>query len=156
MEKEFEALSRTKSEIIDGFPTGNLWVGMTPEELETIKQALNELKAIKEANPNEALEGLKHIKKYYVPEPCTATTYNYLEIIEQALLNAQEMEKVLNTIREKKVNVGNFYFMVLIMGKDYDFCKLNNNNAMYNICDTRKDFLTKEEFDLLKRWLEND
>ncbi len=65
----------------------------------------------------EALKGLKHIKKYYVPQPCSATTYDYLEIIEQALLElkaikeskeyntigqyilkAQEQEKVLNNI----------------------------------------------------------
>ena len=93
MEKEFEALDAL-DEIIN-LITEDKKVKYKAVILfccKTIKQALNELKAIKESNPSEALKGLKHIKKYYVSEPCTATTYNYLEIIEQSLLKAQEQE----------------------------------------------------------------
>ena len=59
-----------------------------------------ELQQIKSAEPSEALKGLKHIKKYYVPQPCSATTYNYLEIIEQALLKAQKLEKENEILKE--------------------------------------------------------
>lgn len=41
-------------------------------------------------NENEVLECLEHIKKYYIPEPCSAKTYDCLETIKQALLKAQE------------------------------------------------------------------
>jgi len=38
--KVLEALERTSSEFIDGYPTGNVNVSMTWEEYNTIKQAL--------------------------------------------------------------------------------------------------------------------
>jgi len=107
MDKLFDALSRTKSEIIDGFPTGNLWVGMTPEELDAIKQALIELQAIKEAKPSEALkyvngkiadleDDLQHYtmvdkdkcREFFIKEDLKQFTN-----IKQALLKAQEQEK---------------------------------------------------------------
>lgn len=74
-------------------------------------------------------------------------TLKYFEALEKAL-------KTLDIIKEKKVNIGIFYFAVFILKADYDDCKLNNCSVMYNICDSKKDFLTKEEFDILKGFLE--
>lgn len=36
---------------------------------------------------------------------------------------------------------------------EYQACKLNNGNFAFHICDTRKEFLTLEEFEMLKKWL---
>lgn len=66
----------------------------------------------------------------------------------------QKLEKVWEIVKEKNVNIGHFYFVVFVLKKDYESCKLNNNNVMYNICDTEKDFLTQQEFELLKEVLE--
>ena len=95
MEKEFEALKTIK---IKCHPNSNP-SPLVDEALEIVEQALTELQAIKEAKPSEALKGLEHIKKYYVPQPCSATTYNYLEIIEQALLKAQQFEKAYEDVK---------------------------------------------------------
>ena len=71
--------------------------------LSTIKQALQRSEVSGEVNgdvnvevnPNEALECLKHIQKYYVPEPCTAKTYDCLETIKQTLLRLQQPKQYL-------------------------------------------------------------
>ena len=76
------------------------------------------------------------------------------DCIKQTLIKAQKEHNILDLIKKKKVNIGTFYFVVFILKADYDNCKLNNSSVMYNICDTKKDFLTKEEFDILKGFLE--
>ncbi len=58
-------------------------------------------------------------------------------------------KKVFKILKEKRVNIPHFYHVVFVLRKDYESCKLNNNNFMYNICDTDKEFLTHEEFNLL-------
>lgn len=58
-------------------------------------------------------------------------------------------KKVFKILKEKKVNIDCFYHVVFVLKRDYESCKLNNNNIMFNICDTKKEFLTHEEFDLL-------
>jgi len=112
-----------------------------------IEKELQRLEKIDNAKTGEALKGLKHIKKYYVPEPCTATTYNYLEIIEQSLIKAQENEKVLEVIKEKGVDVG--YLKTCKTLEEY------NSNCWNDEEDFNKK-LTEEEFDLLKRYFENE
>jgi len=64
------------------------------DEFREIEQALCELKAIKEANPSEAIECLECLKNlcYVFPE----VKKNY-KIIEQSLIKAQEQEKLLKT-----------------------------------------------------------
>ena len=64
--------------------------------------------------------------------------------------------KAFEIIKEKKVNIGTFYHVVFILKAGYEDCLLNNNTTAFNICDTRKEFLTKEEFSLLKEVLYND
>lgn len=65
-----------------------------------------------------------------------------------------EALKTLDLIKKKKINIGIFYFAVFILKVSYDECKAINKNVLYNICDIKKDFLTKEEFDILKGFLE--
>ncbi len=121
------------------------------EEFNFIKQAIQHLKTIDNANPREALKGLKHIKKYYVPEPCTATTYNYLEIIEQSLLKTQEQEKenaelkrVLEVLFKKQVDLGWLWYCV-------HEC-INSLDEYNKKMPIEKFKLTQEEFDLLGKW----
>ena len=135
------------------------------EEIDIVNNALLELKAIKEANPSEALKCLKKLDNMqfsrsidtYVPEidsEISETQYldNTIEfyIIKQALIKAQENEKVLSIIKEKKVIVD------LLIGNNlerynYEIIKFYGNYGW-----TKKCFLTEEEFDLLKRWLGNE
>ena len=58
-------------------------------------------------------------------------------------------KKVIKILKEKRVNIDRFYYVVFVLKGDYESCKLNNNNIMFNICDTEKEFLTHKEFDLL-------
>lgn len=62
--------------------------------------------------------------------------------------------KALEIIKEKRVNVGTFIHLTKILKKDYEQCKALNNTFGANICETEKEFLTKEEFNLLKEILE--
>lgn len=141
------------------------------EDFEIIKQALLELKAIKEANPSEALECLENIRK---------DIYDYyneylddISIIKQALLKAQEQEKeieilkeyrkdylsrlenlekcslnqekVLKVIFEKKVNIG-------VLESVRTYREYNNRILDLNpTLATSLYFLIEEEFDLLKK-----
>lgn len=78
----------------------------------------------------------------------------YITTIKQALLKAQKDRKALEIIKEKRVNVGTFIHLTKILKKDYEQCKALNNTFGANICETEKEFLTKEEFNLLKEVLE--
>lgn len=72
---------------------------------------------------------------------------NEIETIRKSL-------KALEIIKEKRVNVGTFIHLTKILKKDYEQCKALNNTFGANICDTEKEFLTEEEFNLLKECLE--
>ena len=72
---------------------------------------------------------------------------NCYEIIEKSL-------KALEIIKEKRVNVGTFIHFTKVLKKDYEQCKATNDIVFCNICYTEKEFLTKEEFSLLKEVLE--
>ena len=120
-------------------------LGYQQRDYKLLQQALQRLEAIDNANPSEALKGLKHIKKYYVPQPCSCTTYDYLEIIEQALLKAQEQEKVLDIIKEKRVIVD---LLIDNNLEDYN----NKIIIIYGYALSTGRLLTQEEFDLLRRY----
>ena len=66
----------------------------------------------------------------------------YCNEIKQALIKAQEQEKVLKILFEKNVTI--FWLKECKSLEEYN----------YNTADYMK--LTQEEFDLLKRWIEND
>lgn len=76
------------------------------------------------------------------------------ETIKNYILNAQKELKALEIIKEKRVNVGTFIHLTKILKKDYEKCKALNNTFGANICETEKEFLTQEEFNLLKEVVE--
>lgn len=116
---------------------------------ETIEQALQELYAIKNSKPSEAMKCL---------EKKIMWTYD-LNIIRQTLLKAQEQEKVLDIIINKNVSVWGFRNRVFgyqkeqngnkIINDTYEYY-LNNFGCYHNGFDI--ELLTKEEFNTLKEY----
>ena len=108
------------------------------EDYITIKQALQRLEAIDNAEPSEALEDFKIIKFKTIN-----AGYNYgykvWDKIEQALLKAQEQEKILSIFKEKA---------------DVSSLEMANNVNEFNEMTLHNKPYTQEEFELLKRWLD--
>ena len=73
--------------------------------------------------------------------------------IKQALINAQEQEKVLEIILEKNVNMFGFKRDIKQLGKRFTYkyyqSNLGNYHSGFNIQE-----LTEEEFNTLKRYFE--
>lgn len=121
----------------NGFNLNEAW-----EYHKIIKQALLELKAIKEAKPSEALKALDRNIVVIREKDYT--------IIEQALLKAQEQEKklkALEIIKNKHVDVD--YFLTII--EKYN--ELEKQMKVYNHLNSVYEMLTQEEFLLLKEVL---
>lgn len=119
----------------NGFNLNEAW-----EYHKIIKQALTELKTIKEANPSEALKALDRNIVVIREKDYT--------IIEQALLKAQEQEKklkALDIIKNKRVDVD--YFLTII--EKYN--ELEKQMKVYNHLNSVYEKLTQDEFELLKK-----
>ena len=132
--------------------------------LETLKQALTELQAIKEAKPSEALENIIQAFEHTLEvsnkarlifnEKPVSVDWNELseiKILKQALLKAQEQEKVLEVVFGKRVDL------------PYLRCCFEDNQTVerYNEYINEKTItfdhekeLTQEEFDLIKKYAE--
>ena len=119
----------------------------TPQ-VRLLQQALFELKAIKEAKPSEALKDLKELHElaYDIDVWKIEDIVQSLHI-KQALLKSQEQEKVLEIILKKNVEI-----LDVRIYCDYgQYCRVCANTGL------RKDWwLTKEEFDFLKEYVENE
>lgn len=123
------------------------WVETIKFELFKGKQALLELKAIKDANPSEALECLMYLKAEFRNYPSA------YEAIKQALIKSQEQEKklkALEIIKKKNVDVEGFKEAL----KSAIFLQLEtyNNWVRYD----KERMLVEEEFDLLKGILNDE
>ena len=152
MEKVFEALERLKTAPSFMGGTKEYMFAMQSEralleDYELVKQAIIELKEIKESNPSEALKCLKELEtnriEYnegfelgFTKTMPFKSTMEY-KIIHQALLKAEKLEKVCNIVREK--------VMPLV---SIDDGYIWDNELYQSIA------LTQEEADLLKEVLE--
>lgn len=141
MKKEFEALERLYKCNVDDYT-----LGYQRRDYKLLQETLQRLEAIDNADPSEALEGLKHIKKYYVSQPCSAKTYDYLEIIEQSLLKAQEQKRVLKIVIEKRVDLESFCTVFI----DNGYYSYNYYEETWGMYGEYK--LTEEEFDTVKKY----
>lgn len=134
MEKEFEALDDLFDLVHsqESFEKGQ-------NCYDILKDALIELKVIKEAKPSEASELVSCLKDYLLN---MVPYYDWLNDIEKYILKAQEQEKALKIIFEKKVDV----YMLNDLGtlEEYNEWVLKKYGTYYQ--------LTQEEFDLLKRY----
>ena len=138
MTKELEALHRIAN-ANNHFKYDTL--ELMDKDFQIVQQGLLRLEAIDNAKPSEALEKLFDTLVYSNNK---IEAQKYYDTIKNYILKAQEQEKVLKIIFEKRVN---FYDVYL-------FTKVENyNNIMITMFGYPKEFLlSKEEFDLLKRY----
>lgn len=165
MSRELEAVEYF-IETIRMFGENQIGLDNYEERYNTIKQALERLKAIDNANPSEALKCLERIEADLVGLPKHVTEYDdifddYLDDIEdnidtikQALLKAQEPKKYLkwedlefdNNAQVKKylkVKLGDniykaYYHFCFLLNSEL-FC-IENANENLNIYITNKHF----------------
>lgn len=115
------------------------------EECNIIEKALQRLEAIDNAKPSEALDITNSYLKVFEEEK-TDVLYDIESFkqdfisVKQALLKAQDQEKVLKIMFTKTVSI--FQMSCCKNADEYNDLKFNDNEK-----------LTKDEFDLLKRWL---
>ena len=149
MNKELKALERIGKCYVPA--EGSIKYGETyRDHYKIVEQALTELQAIKEANPSEAFEETKLLRGFNVVELKNDKNVNKsLDIIQHALLKAQEQEKenaeyqkVLKILFEKKVDI--YVLMDLGTLEEYNEWVLKRYGTYYQ--------LTEEDFDLLKRY----
>lgn len=112
-----------------------------------IKDMIQRLESIDNASPSEALKELKELHELAYGNEETSWKIDEIRMsshIKQALLKAQEQEKVLEVIKEliskhckiELIDGGTYYqIKIKVMGSDYTFGMS----------------ITKEEFDLLKK-----
>lgn len=110
-----------------------------------LEKALQRLEVIDNANPNEVLECFKRVWNDINAHNNFRQDFEDLTIIENYILKAQEQEKVLNIIFEKKVNAQ------LFIARNYkDYTNYITREPQY-ISEVP---FTQEEFDLLKEYFE--
>ena len=149
MSKELEALERLKT--APSFMGGTVeYQACTKSETllmqdyETVKQALQRLESIDNAEPSEALETvdflLSVIKVKDIIEP--DFFWKYVKTIKQALIKAEKEHKTLETIKEKCVDVFRINYYI-------------TSNRISELEEYKRDRkLTDEELELLKEVLE--
>ena len=96
----------------------------------------------------EALEFIKE-KFAYLEHNCENfnSPKEELDVLKQALLKAQEQEKVLEVVYNKKVAMD-----LLLNPEVKDYIKYNSHCDKYDFIKP----LDKEEFELLKNWVFNN
>ena len=133
-----------------------------------IEPALQRLEAIDNAKPNEALECLKRLDitiRYSTiddeghslkePRKMINSFDEEFTTIKKALIKAQEQEKVIKIVFEKRVDIPYLYelFECIKQGKDTIESALKQyNDSVKNGVNAHQ--LTQEEFDLLKRYFD--
>ena len=154
MSKEYlEALEK----LLDGYSKG--MAGRS--YYDTIKQALQRLESIDNSKPSETLEILDDFKNGLVNKETGMIMFNQvwfknqIDTIKQALLKAQENEKVLEIIKKKRIDIGLLKHCEYHTEYNVEIAEHNDELKTYQDWWYRKE-LTKEEFDLLKRWLGNE
>lgn len=117
------------------------------KDRDKVLNALQRLEAIDNAEPSEALECL-HTIAFNTQFIAGMNFGNELITIKQALLKAQEQEKVLKIINEKCVDMFNLKIALL-----------QNSVDVYNSSipiEYEGNKLTQEEFELLKQYFEKN
>ena len=152
MSKELEALEILKNMAlsdldsipITAIPICEKFNEETMENYENLKQALLELKQIKEAEPSEALKCVSVLKE----DDCITTLVQgkALETIRQYILKAQEQEKVIKAIKNI-IKLGDDLNSILGFDTYEEYCK--------HSCDYDYE-LTKKEYKLLKEVIEDE
>ena len=147
MSKEFEALERLA--MPDDLHIKECEkLGISPtQDYEIIKETLQRLETIDNSNPSEALEQVKFFKSQDFYDEI-GQHYGFIDerckVIEEALIKAQEQKQVLEIIKEKDVDI---YIL-----KNCKTVDEYNSSVVHIVGETRE--LTQEEFELLKRYVD--
>ena len=119
------------------------------EHIKIVKQALQRLEAIDNAEPSEALGALEDIILYLNASEPKGLYCENIETIQQALLKAEKEHKALEIIKEKGCDISWFKYCIKYCIKENLMVKAYNSG--YHEYDKK---LTKEQFNLLKEVLE--
>lgn len=144
MSKELEAFNK----LMEESPEVHI------KSYEIVINALQRLEAIENANPSEALEALRSLgealgtleidKDTMLPKVVLfGNRAKHYKTVEQALLKANEQEKVLKIIFEKQVDFE--VFGAFDTYKDYEIYY----NKRFHVIEHK---LTEEEFEIVKRY----
>lgn len=156
MSKELEPIEAL-DKLLDGYSRG--MAGRSYYDI--VREALERLEAIKNANPSEALEAFGRITLH--TEYDNDSHYDGLhfeddcKLVDKALLKAEKEHKALEIIKEKNVSVCGFrnrvfgYHSNMTINDTYEHY-LNYFGCYHNGFDV--ELLTEEEFNLLKEVLE--
>lgn len=121
------------------------------ECLDNVNQALIELQAIKNSNPSDAMECINRMWDDIEVYNDFRQDFKDLKTIENYILKAQENEKVLNIIKK----FFNIKFDDLDWGK-LVYIQAKEDDGEYDCTATADLTDYKEDFDALRKWLEND
>jgi hypothetical protein len=111
--------------------------------LETIRQALIELKSIKEANPSEALKQVTYLSAILPDWQRVNNGVDSLSIIKQALTTKSKKEQAFDIANKKCVNM-------------FRLSVVNDVNSYNKWAEFDEYQLTEEEYNLIKGVLKND
>ena len=116
------------------------------KDCDIIEEALQRLEAIDNTTTSEALKAFEDFKDISLEGFVLITPdLQRLNTIKQALLKSQEQKNVLEIIMKRQVNIA-----LLVTVKDVE------EYNFYIPYEEFEKYLTQEEFDLLKRYCEND
>ena len=169
MEKEFEALKRIRQETAPATYNPDF---DKKECCDVIEQALQHLEAIENSNPSETLDKLldranhdEYLSRIGTEEAIKFLNENQMFVtsIKQALLKAQEQEKENDRLDTKCLNIladnirlENILKVIKKKTVNILLLELAENVDEYNERIVPNGQLTQEEFELLKRYLENE
>ena len=98
----------------------------------TVEQSLTELQQIKSAEPTKALECLEEMYRLCTPQRTYYKLDKCYTTIKQALLKAQENDKVLDVIISKNVDATSFKGAVEQMLTDFDYVWYKSHYTRYH------------------------
>lgn len=153
MSKEYlEALGFIKALLKDD------WVESVWEtHYDVIKQALTKLESIENANHSEVMNCLKELTWQLYGDTLDIDKSRFSLPIKNALLKAQEQEKVLEIIKEKEIDIHLLKACITcyvdsLNAYNSEIKKLHSNHKDYQNKPLSFYLLTQEEFELLKRY----
>lgn len=93
MNKGLDLIQRQQPEIIDGYPTGNVYIGLTFEELAELEKELKALEIIKEKSINVLIlkysflseEGVEYYNKHFENKDLFLTQEQF-DLLREVLL----------------------------------------------------------------------
>lgn len=158
MDKEYKIPKNIKpQDLVRGIINASYWYWNTIDKIQHTEaiEYLNNLQTIDNANPSETMECLERIiiTKPYKTFDEFDNDYNN---IKQYILKAQEQENKNEILKELLINQAKV--LEIVFEKEVDMYSLRicetveEYNMHYAIEEYQK--LIKEEFDLLKRWLD--